>query len=66
MADRDAFSVGEFARRHSVSAGLVYALWRRGLGPEFFRIGGRRVISCEAAERWRREQEEAAMGPKAA
>lgn len=57
MEQQDAFGVRDFCRRHGVSTGWVYAEWRAGRGPRFFRAGDRRLISAEAALAWRQERE---------
>jgi hypothetical protein len=57
-AERDAFSIAEFCRRHGISAQLFYKF--RDQMPATFRIGTRVLISREAAETWRREREAAA------
>jgi hypothetical protein len=60
MDDRDADGVKEFCRRHGISPGFLYSLWRRGQGPRFMQAGDRRIISREAGANWRRELEAAA------
>jgi hypothetical protein len=57
-ADRaDAYSVGEFCARHSISPQLFYKLKPKGLMPATFKVGSRVLISREAAAEWRRERE---------
>jgi hypothetical protein len=51
--DVDAFSVGEFCRRHRISPQLFYKF--RDEMPVTFRVGT--LISREAAAAWRRERE---------
>lgn len=51
--DVDAYSVEQFCRRHAISRAYLYLLWKRGLGPQFMKIGGRRLISRQAAIEWR-------------
>jgi hypothetical protein len=53
----DAFSVGEFCRRHGISPQLFYKF--KGQMPVTFRIGTRVLISREAAAAWRSEREAA-------
>ena len=57
MDERDADGVKEFCRRHGISRGFLYSLWRRGQGPRFMQAGDRRIISREAGADWRRELE---------
>jgi hypothetical protein len=56
--DADAFSIGEFCRRHGISPQLFYKFKREM--PATFRVGTRVLISREAAAAWRREREMAA------
>lgn len=53
--DADAYSVQEFCRRHRLSPQLFYK--RPDLMPDSFYVGTRRLISREAAARWRAERE---------
>jgi hypothetical protein len=55
--DADAYSIEEFCRRHRLSLQMFYK--RRDLMPDTFNIGKRRLISREAAARWRAEREAA-------
>ena len=55
----DAYSVGEFCARHSISPQLFYKLKPQGLMPATFNVGTRVLISREAAAAWRRERENA-------
>ena len=52
-----AYSVTEFCRDHGISRGLFYNLMRDGLGPRTMKVGRRTLISCEAAQEWRRRME---------
>ena len=55
--DRDAFSIAEFCRRHSISVPLFYKLKAQGKGPETYYAGVRQLVSREAAAKWRRKRE---------
>jgi hypothetical protein len=55
-----AFSVQEFCDAHRISKARYYELKQQGLTPVEMVVGKRRIISHEAAERWRREREAAA------
>jgi hypothetical protein len=55
--DVDAYSVEEFCRRHRISVQQFYK--RSDLMPDSFYVGSRRLISREAAARWRAEREAA-------
>ncbi len=58
--ERAAFSIDEFAEAHGLSVAMYFKLRNLGLGPDEMRVGRRRLISFEAAERWRRQREAAA------
>ena len=57
--DADAFSIGEFCRRHGISVQAFYKY--KDQMPAMFRVGSRVLISREAAAAWRREREQAAQ-----
>jgi hypothetical protein len=52
-----AFSVPEFCDAHRISKAQYYLLKAQGLAPVEMVVGGRRIISYEAAAQWRRERE---------
>jgi hypothetical protein len=58
-ADRDAYCLDEFCKRHEISKAFLYLLWRRGEGPRFMQVGAKRLISQEAGADWRRAMEKA-------
>jgi hypothetical protein len=53
--ESDAYSVEEFCRRHRISVQLFYKF--ENDMPNTFSVGKRRLISREAAARWRAERE---------
>ena len=55
--EADAYSIEEFCRRHRLSLQMFYK--RPDLMPDTFNVGKRRLISREAAARWRAEREAA-------
>jgi hypothetical protein len=55
----DAYSVGEFCRRHRISVAMFYKLRAQGLTPAEFKVGTRTLISRESAAAWRVEREQA-------
>jgi hypothetical protein len=57
---RAAFSIDEFCARNGICRASLYNYWHEGVGPQFMRVGSRRLISAEAEARWHREREEAA------
>lgn len=57
-AEKDSYSVDEFAERHGISRAYLYLLWKRGQGPRYMQIGARRLVSKEAAADWRRSVEQ--------
>jgi hypothetical protein len=56
---RGAYSIDEFAAAHRLSVAMYFKLRNQGLGPDEMIVGRRRLISFEAAERWRRAREAA-------
>lgn len=58
--ERAAYSIDEFCSAHDICRGSLYNYWRQGIGPKYMLLAGRRLISVEAAEQWRREREAAA------
>ena len=54
-----AYSIAEFCAAHRFSIDFYFRLQRDGIGPRVMRIGGRTLISHEAAEAWRRDREAA-------
>jgi len=55
-----AFTIAEFCRAHRMSQTHYFALKKDGLGPDEMEVGRRRIISFEAAARWRAAREAAA------
>ena len=58
-ADRAAwrYSIRQFCEAHNISVDTYFRLQRAGLGPVTMRVGGRTLISVEAAAAWRRDRE---------
>jgi hypothetical protein len=56
-----AYSIDTFCAVHDISRASLYNAWAEGTGPAFFRVGSKRLISREAAARWREEREQAAI-----
>jgi predicted DNA-binding transcriptional regulator AlpA len=54
---RLALTISEFCKSHGFSRGHFYKLKKRGIAPRTMRLGGRVVVSIEAAADWRRERE---------
>ena len=52
-----AYSVQAFCKEYSISRSMLYALWRDGEGPAYFKVGNRRLISAQAADAWRAMRE---------
>ena len=63
--DKDAFSVPEFCKRHGFSRAGFYNL-SPDLRPREMRVGGRVLISKEAAAEWRRRMETSPTASKEA
>ena len=58
-----AFTIDEFCAAHRLSPEMYFKLKRNGRGPREMQVGRRRMISAEAAARWRRQRErQAATG----
>ena len=56
-----AMSIREFCRLHGISEDQFFKMQRQGWGPLTMKVGSRTLISHEAAEKWRREREVAAI-----
>jgi hypothetical protein len=54
IIDLDAYSIGEFCRRHSISQGTYYNLRNAGKGPQEGKVLGRVLITKESAQDWRK------------
>jgi hypothetical protein len=54
-----AFSISEFCEVHGISRAHFYNIVKTGVGPRMMYVGGRKIISREAAADWRREREAA-------
>jgi hypothetical protein len=52
-----AYTIDEFCTAHRISRGMLYKLWRKGLGPRFMNVGIKRIITNEGAADWRSESE---------
>jgi hypothetical protein len=55
-----AFTIAEFCRAHRMSQTHYFELKKNGQGPDEMVAGRRRIISFEAAARWRKAREAAA------
>src|SRR5262249_7485403 len=56
-----AYSIRQFCQAHNISVDTYFRMQRTGLGPATMKVGGRTLISVEAAATWRRERELAAQ-----
>jgi hypothetical protein len=54
-----AFTVNEFCAAHRISRSKLYLMWGEGIGPRYFNVGTKRLITTEAAADWRRAREAA-------
>jgi predicted site-specific integrase-resolvase len=52
-----ASSIAKFCQDHGISRGTFYNLVKRGEAPRTMKVGGRKLISEEAAADWRRLME---------
>ncbi len=57
MVTAQAFSVDEFCAAHRICRANFYGLLKKGEGPRIMKVGGRTLISVEAAADWRRARE---------
>jgi hypothetical protein len=55
------YSIDTFCAAHNISKSRLYLMWQEGTGPDYFLVGQRRMVSKEAAARWRQEREAAAI-----
>lgn len=55
---KNAMSITEFTEIFPISRATLYKLWKQNLGPRFFYIGRRRLISNQAASNWVKELEQ--------
>ena len=56
-----AYSIEQFCQAHGISIDLYFKMQRQGLGPPTMKVGGRTLISIEAAAAWRRDREAASQ-----
>jgi hypothetical protein len=52
-----AYSIRQFCQAHSISVDTYFRLQRANGGPATMKVGGRTLISVEAAAAWRRDRE---------
>jgi hypothetical protein len=62
---KGAYTIREFAEAHGLSESMFFKLQKQGLAPAVMAVGSRPLVSTEAAEKWRREREEAAAAEAA-
>lgn len=51
-------TLAEFCELHRISRAALYKLWKLGLGPRYFKVGARTLISAESAKVWRELMEQ--------
>jgi hypothetical protein len=51
------YSVDAFCKNNDISRAFLYLLWKRGEGPDYMDLGGRRKITPESETEWRRRME---------
>lgn len=47
------FTIAEFCASHRIGQSKYYELREAGLGPDEIRLGGKVLVTIEAAQRWR-------------
>jgi predicted DNA-binding transcriptional regulator AlpA len=55
-----AFTIVEFCHLHRISRATFYNMVKAGVAPRVMVVGGRKLVSAEAAADWRKEREKAA------
>ena len=55
-----AYSILEFCQAYGLGRSTFYRLQAAGLAPRMLAVGRRRLVTCEAADEWRRRLESAA------
>jgi hypothetical protein len=61
-----AFSIAEFCARNDLCRRSLYNYWEAGVGPRYFKVGARRLITAEAESDWHRQREAETAGNAAA
>jgi predicted DNA-binding transcriptional regulator AlpA len=64
--EKQALTVPEFCKAHSISRASFYNRLKDGTGPSIMKVGARTLISAEAATAWRRRMEAATTNQPAA
>ena len=54
------FTIPGFCKAHDLSISMFHKMRQLGIAPEIMCVGTRRMISVEAAARWRAERERSA------
>ena len=49
----EAFTISQFCEAHNFSRAFFYILKKKGQAPQIIELGGKRLITREAAEAWR-------------
>jgi hypothetical protein len=60
--DRKAYSIDEFCQAYRICRASFYNLLKQDRGPRTMKVGGRTLVSIEAADEWRRQMESQAAG----
>lgn len=61
--ERQAYTVDEFCQAHRICRASFYNLLKSGRGPKTMKVGGRTLVTIEAATEWRAKMEaETAQG----
>jgi hypothetical protein len=61
-----AYSIRQFCEAHNISIDTYFRMQRAASGPVKMKVGGRTLISVEAAAAWRRERETDTNAPTTA
>ena len=60
MSD-ESYTIDSFIAAERMSRSALYLAWRRGRGPRYYNIDGRRRITAEARRDWHHQLEAEAM-----
>ena len=51
----ETYTISQFCEAHNLSRAFFYNLKKQGLAPKIVELGGKRLVTREAAEAWRAE-----------
>jgi predicted DNA-binding transcriptional regulator AlpA len=51
------YNIRQFCEHNDISRSYIYLLWKRGDGPKYIDLGGRRKITIQQEAEWRQRME---------